>query len=33
MACLARMRGWEVRIDSGYLPQGLLDRAGALSVP
>ncbi|QYX36522.1 immunity 49 family protein [Nocardiopsis sp. MT53] len=33
LACLARMRGWEVRIDSGYLPQGLLDRAGALSVP
>lgn len=30
LACLARARGWEVRVDSGYLPQGLLDRAGAL---
>ncbi|MEU1898630.1 Imm49 family immunity protein [Nocardiopsis dassonvillei] len=30
LACLARARGWEVPVESGYLPRGVLDRAAAL---
>ncbi|MFW5415978.1 immunity 49 family protein [Nocardiopsis sp. CNT-189] len=31
LACLARSRGWDVPIDSPYLPQGVLDRAAGVS--
>ncbi|WP_017582100.1 immunity 49 family protein [Nocardiopsis valliformis] len=30
LVCLARAQGWEVRLDSDYLPQGVLDRAAAM---
>ncbi|WP_247665415.1 immunity 49 family protein [Nocardiopsis sp. B62] len=30
LACLASAKGWPVRVRSGYLPQGVLDRAAAM---
>ncbi|WP_344011961.1 immunity 49 family protein [Nocardiopsis exhalans] len=30
LACLARAQGWEVRVDSGYLPEGVLERAATM---
>ncbi|WP_017586768.1 immunity 49 family protein [Nocardiopsis ganjiahuensis] len=30
LACLARAQGWQVRVESGYLPRGVLDRAAAM---
>ncbi|MBE3000166.1 immunity 49 family protein [Nocardiopsis sp. HNM0947] len=30
LACLARAKGWDVRVESDYLPDGVLERAGAM---
>jgi hypothetical protein len=30
LACLARAQGWSVRVDSDYLPEGVLERAAAM---
>lgn len=30
LACLARAQGWQVRVDSDYLPAGVLERAAAM---
>lgn len=30
LACLARAQGWEVRVESGYLPKGVLERAATM---
>jgi hypothetical protein len=30
LACLARAKGWPVRVRSDYLPQGVLDRAATM---
>ena len=29
LACLARARGWELGVDSEYLPRGVIDNAAA----
>ncbi len=30
LACLARARGWDVPVESGYLPRGVLGHAATL---
>ncbi|MGW5877488.1 immunity 49 family protein [Nocardiopsis terrae] len=32
LACLARAQGWQVGVESGYLPEGVLDRAAEMFV-